>query len=101
MIVEYVDGKIVYLSKCIYNIYIYSKKGIKLAKLECERCETKFSMKIRSLDEPIDVYHDWLHKIKTKTITPYPNRLENDYEDYSDEENCNDVESNLFLLFNY
>ncbi|CAD8171532.1 unnamed protein product [Paramecium octaurelia] len=76
-------------------IIIKIKKGYKTAKLECERCETKFDMKVRSLDEPIDIYHEWLHKLKTKAITPYPNRMQDEYDDTGDEANENDVEQLL------
>lgn len=88
-----------YNNKNVYiNItYLYSKKCYKTAKLECERCETKFQMKVRSLDEPIDIYHEWLHKLKNKSITPYPNRMQDEYDDSGEDANENDVECNTFI----
>ena len=55
-------------------------------------------MKVRSLDEPIDIYHEWLHKLKTKSITPYPNRMQDEYDDSGEDANENDVECNTIIL---
>ncbi|CAD8048233.1 unnamed protein product [Paramecium sonneborni] len=62
-------------------VIVKIKKVIKIAELNCDKCQVSFSTKIKGLDEPIDVYHKWLAELKQKKLTK--DQPENKFDDNS------------------
>ncbi|CAD8149015.1 unnamed protein product [Paramecium pentaurelia] len=50
-------------------VIVKIKKVIKIAELNCDKCQVAFTTKIKGLDEAIDVFHKWLAELKQKKLT--------------------------------
>ncbi|CAD8050200.1 unnamed protein product [Paramecium primaurelia] len=50
-------------------VIVKIKKVIKIAELNCDKCQVTFTTKIKGLDEAIDVFHKWLAELKQKKLT--------------------------------
>ncbi|CAD8141703.1 unnamed protein product [Paramecium octaurelia] len=76
-------------------VIVKIKKVIKIAELNCDKCQAAFTTKIKGLDEAIDVFHKWLAELKQRKLTKEQPETRFDDDSSADEGNGRNVEEIL------
>ncbi|CAD8050670.1 unnamed protein product [Paramecium sonneborni] len=76
-------------------VIVKIKKIIKMAELNCDKCQVQFKTKIKGLDEAIDVFHKWIAELKKQKLTKDTNEQRFEDNSSNDEDSRKDVEGIL------